>query len=112
MALWMRFSFSVYSGWLTAATILGAANMLKYLGMSEENGYDEEFYTVVILWIALVIFGLTTFVNNDWIYGSVLLWATSAIRSENLLQSTLVDQTLKAIISIMIPLDLSVAFFG
>merc|ERR1712046_175788 len=41
---------STYAGWLCAATILGMSGLLKKLGMSDANGYDEASWTVAILW--------------------------------------------------------------
>ena len=73
--LGLRGGMSIYAGWLTAATILGMANALKFLGMSELNGYDEEMWTVAMLWTALVVFSLTAILNDDFIYGAVFIWA-------------------------------------
>ena len=36
-----RVGISIYTGWLSAATILGASIMFSALGMTAENGYDE-----------------------------------------------------------------------
>jgi len=52
----LRIGTAVYSGWVTAATILNVAFILKELGMSEANGVNEELATVIMLWIALVVY--------------------------------------------------------
>lgn len=76
-----RFGMSIYSGWLTAATILGGSIMLKTWGWSEANGYNEITPTVVMLWIAFVIYCVNTFLNRDPLYGGVYIWACLGIRS-------------------------------
>jgi len=37
----LRCGISVYSGWLTAATILNTCHMTKSLGVRKENGWNE-----------------------------------------------------------------------
>merc|ERR1711990_1391024 len=49
-----RFGISIYSGWLSTATILGAAIMFKTWGWGK--GDDEIIPTIVMLWVAFVIY--------------------------------------------------------
>lgn len=97
----IRGGMSIYAGWLTAATILGASNMLKHMGMSEENGWNEETWTLIMLWIALMVYAGTTYIIDDPIYGAVLIWASMGIRDENVLDSTAIETSLNAFIGIM-----------
>lgn len=101
----LRGGMSIYAGWLTAATILGAANMFKHIGMSEENGWNEEDWTIALLWIALFLFAAFTYLIKDPVYGAVLLWASVAIRAKNVLDSTAVEYSLNAIIILMSVFD-------
>ena len=93
----VRFTFSIYSGWITAATILNTVFMLKSWGMSDypivdENDdlvgwgwadvmmfMDEEVWTCVILWIAEIIYELASWSERNPVFGGVWTWALSAI---------------------------------
>ena len=96
----LRGGMSIYAGWLTAANIIAGAQMLKLSGMSEANGYDEELWTLVMLAVATVVFGATTYINDDPVYGAVLIWATIGIRGDNWLESNAVEMTTNAIIGL------------
>jgi len=76
-----RFGMSIYSGWLSTATILGAAIMLKTWGWSSANGDNEVIPTIVMLWVAFVIYCVNTFLNRDPLFGGVYIWACLGIRS-------------------------------
>lgn len=104
----LRGGMSIYSGWLTAATILGASNLLKNIGMSEENGWDEELGTVIMSWIAFGVFAAATSINQDPVYGAVLVWAATGIRAENVLESDLVSMSLDAIRVLMLGINAKV----
>lgn len=51
-----RIGVSVYAGWVTAATIVGASIMFKSFGMTTTNGYSEDTWAIVILWIGEVVY--------------------------------------------------------
>ena len=53
----LRGGFSIYSGWVTAATILNATFMLKFFGVKDPDAVlwgwlNEEQMTIVILFVA------------------------------------------------------------
>jgi len=75
---------SIYSGWLTAATILTASTTLQKLGMMDPNIIygDEQQWTVLTLWIALVIYNIAQYSEKNPIYGAVFVWALLAITTE------------------------------
>lgn len=74
--------FSIYSGWVTAATILNVSILLKSLGMKDPDlAYSEESISVVILCVAEVIYLITTAVENNPLFGLVYIWVLLAIRS-------------------------------
>jgi hypothetical protein len=80
----MRGGFSIYSGWVTAATILNVTYLLKSLGLADPDipfGMDEESVTVVILWVALAIYNLKAYMDRNPLYGSVFIWVILAIRN-------------------------------
>ena len=79
----IRGGFSIYSGWVTAATILNVTYMLKSWGLNETDvdWLDEEITTVVILWIAFAIYNLATYIERNPLYGAVFIWVITAIRN-------------------------------
>lgn len=83
----LRGGFSIYSGWVTAATILNATFLLKISGISDPDvstlyGFDEEQITVLILTVAFIIYNLASWIELNPLYGSVFIWVVMAIRSE------------------------------
>jgi len=79
----LRGGFSIYAGWVTAATILNAVYLLKASGMADPNIYwlNEEQITVGILWVAFLIYNVRSYVDRNPLYGSILIWVILAIRS-------------------------------
>merc|ERR1719263_1248329 len=98
----LRGSISIYAGSLSAATILGASILLKRLGMSDENGYNEAAWSVAILWVALAIYAANTYVQQDPLYGAVLIWAGLGIRANEDYGTT--DPMVVSNLNIIIPL--------
>jgi benzodiazapine receptor len=81
----MRGGFSIYSGWVTAATILNVTYFLKFLGLTDPDipfGMDEESVTVVILWVAFAIYNLKAYWDRNPLYDSVFIWVILAIRNK------------------------------
>ena len=74
-----KWGTSVYSGWLSAATILNTSILLKHSGIAD--GWNEELWAVIILWVAVAIYGVNSFLNNDAVYAGVFVWACFGIRS-------------------------------
>lgn len=79
--IFFRIGMSIYAGWVTVASILGFAIMLKSFGMSEANGYDETTWAIVILWVAEAVYVFQTVFQRNPLYGSIYLWALLGIRS-------------------------------
>jgi len=53
---------TIYSGWVTAATILNVSIVLYTAGMNKkENEVNEEMWGIIILWVALVVYTLVQF---------------------------------------------------
>ena len=79
----LRGGFSIYSGWVTAATILNVAFMLKYFGVADPNipSFDEEQITIGVLFVALAIYNLASYVELNPLFGSVFIWVLVAIRA-------------------------------
>lgn len=80
--LCMRLMFSIYTGWVTAATIVNATFYLKAVGLKDPNaGWAESTWSCIILYVAFVIYSLVSFMERNPIYGGVYIWVVVAIRS-------------------------------
>jgi len=75
----MRLGFSIYSGWLTAATILNIAILLKRTGKIDES--NVETWCNIFLIIAYVCYTAFTFLYKDLVYGAVLIWVLIGIKT-------------------------------
>lgn len=79
----IRTGFSIYGGWLTAATILNISFVFKVCGLGGPNlPLSEEWFGVIIVWVAFAIYNLISYWERDPIYGAVYLWALGAIFAE------------------------------
>ena len=61
----LRLGLSIYSGWLTAATILNVTYMLKCFGVKdpELGSFDEETWTILILYVAFIIYNVASYME-------------------------------------------------
>lgn len=77
----LRLGLSIYSGWLTAATILNVTYMLKCFGVKdpELGSFDEECWTILVLYVALIIYNVASYIEKNPAYGSVFIWVIFAI---------------------------------
>lgn len=95
----MRGGFSIYAGWVTAATILNVTYFLKKAGLVDgaiPYNITEEQITVAIIWVALVIYNLRAYWDRNPLYGSVFIWVILAIRNNiinNKSQYTLISES-------------------
>lgn len=96
----LRCGFSIYSGWVTAATILNASFVLKSLGLKDPSaGWAESTWTIIILWVAFVIYATATFRERNPLFGLIYIWVLLAIRSR---QSEFEDIQLNTMIIVII----------
>lgn len=79
----LRIGFTIYSGWVMAASIINTTYFLKSVGMEEPNaGFTESVWTIIVLYVALVIYWAATFMERNPLFGCVYLWVIFAIKSE------------------------------
>jgi len=71
----IRCGITIYTGWVTAATILGVTYVLQCFGMDT----NESTWAVNILYIALFIYVLASFMERNPLYGAVYIWVLIAI---------------------------------
>ena len=80
----LRIGFSIYTGWVTAATILNVCFVLKSHGFADPNAYlSEAEWCPVILWVALAIYWYATYQERNPAYGIVFIWVVIAIRDRH-----------------------------
>ena len=79
----MRCGFSMYTGWVTAATFLNVTFMLKSFGVFPivPDG-AEETWTILNMWVAFVIYNFIQGFERNPLYGGVFIWVLFAIKSE------------------------------
>jgi hypothetical protein len=76
---WMaRLPFSVYLGWITVATIANATNVLYLTGWNGQP-LTPEIWTVILLAAALAISAALLFLQRDFGYALVIVWAVIGI---------------------------------
>jgi hypothetical protein len=76
--------FTIYNGWVTAATILNVAYSLKAIGLGDKVTPPpfESTATCVVLVVAFVIYNAVSWRERNWLYGLVFVWPLLAIRAE------------------------------
>ena len=78
----LRVGFTIYSGWVTAATILNISFFLNSLGMKNPNaGFEETTWTCIMFYVALIVYVLASFMERNPLYGGVYIWVLFAIRN-------------------------------
>jgi len=81
----LRCGFSIYAGWLTAATILNFSIILKDIGLSDSNNIypSEEEWTKIMMMVALVVYVLVSVSERNPLFGAVYLWVLVALIVEH-----------------------------
>lgn len=87
----IRFPFSVYFGWITIATI---ANIITWLVSIHWNGFgiSEVIWTVIILFVGILIGVLNIFRYRNIYYGLVIIWAYVGILQKHISQAGFAGQ--------------------
>jgi len=79
----IRIGFTLYTGWVTAATILGVTFFLMSVGMTNPNaGFDETTWCVIVFYVALVIYVAASFYERNPLYAAVYIWVLFAIKAK------------------------------
>lgn len=102
--------FSVYLGWITVATIANATALLVNVNWNT-FGLGEQFWTVCVITVAIIIALIMVFQREDIFYGLVVVWALTGI----LIKRLAVDPTpyysiLITVIAGLILLSLAIIF--
>lgn len=110
--LFIGLPFSVYFGWITVATIANATTLLVSIGW-DGFGLPEQFWTVVILIVGMLIGTATIIRNKDIAYGLVMLWAYAGILLKHVSESGFAGQypaIIYTVIACMIIFIIDVAY--
>jgi hypothetical protein len=75
---------SIYTGWLSTATILNVAFYLKSLGKDTGNTNvpNEIFWSKIILSVAFLIYNSYSLVERNPLFGAVFVWVLLAIKDK------------------------------
>ena len=78
----MRIMFSVYAGWVTAATLIQVIYVLKScFGLFKDPTGAEQTYTIVNIWIAFIWYNVAQVWERNPVYASVLIWVLYAVKA-------------------------------
>lgn len=83
-SLTIRLPFSIYSGWVTVATVANISALLVQVGLGDGFWLSAEAWTIVILVVAALIGIVTSWVNTSPAYVAVFVWAYWGILSRHL----------------------------
>lgn len=75
--LFLRCGFSIYVGWLTAATILNIGYFCKANGFQE----DQDKWAHIYLWFAFVFYNTVAYWTINPLYGLIFNWVLFGVRS-------------------------------
>lgn len=75
-----RLGFSIYGGWLVAATYIQVEGLMAHNGLvGPIFGIPYETVGVLMTWFALVVYNVISYVDRDPVFGFVFSWALTAI---------------------------------
>ena len=74
----VHLNFSIYLGWITVATIANVTAFLVKYGWNR-FGFDEQFWTVIVIAVAIIITLGMIFIRSDIFYSLVVIWAFAGI---------------------------------
>ncbi len=74
----VHLNFSIYLGWITVATIANVTAFLVKYGWNR-FGFDEQFWTVILIAVAIIITLGMIFIRSDIFYSLVVIWAFAGI---------------------------------
>ncbi|MFO7952258.1 MAG: tryptophan-rich sensory protein [Bacillota bacterium] len=74
----VKFPFSLYLGWITAATIVNFNSWLYSIGWLG-TGAGGVFFTILMLVIAVLLALAVFYLRQDYVYAAVIIWALVGI---------------------------------
>jgi hypothetical protein len=88
--VFVNIPFSIYLGWITIATI---ANVTAYLVNInwDRFGISEQFWTVIVIAVGIIITYAILFTRNDIFYSLVVVWALVGILIKRIADTSMPD---------------------
>ncbi|MHB1346311.1 MAG: hypothetical protein ACYCXK_02360 [Candidatus Humimicrobiaceae bacterium] len=83
--------FSVYLGWITIATIANATAFLVKINWNK-FGISDQFWTIILIAIGVLITLIILFSRNDIFYCFVVIWALVGILLKRMEDNSMPDQ--------------------
>ncbi|SHE97987.1 tryptophan-rich sensory protein [Alkalibacter saccharofermentans] len=80
--IFVKWPFSIYAGWVTVATVANVTALLVKIGW-DGFGFSEEFWAVVMIFVATLIVSIVVASKRDMAFGSVFLWTVFGIYSKH-----------------------------
>jgi len=101
----MRVMFTLYAGWVNAATIINITNFLASVGMKDPSaGLNESTWAVIILYVALAIYIVAAFMERNPLFGALYLYVLIAIRAKQTAYPDIQSNSLIAMIILIVAL--------
>ncbi|TXT59410.1 MAG: conserved membrane protein of unknown function [Promethearchaeota archaeon] len=95
--------WSLYTGWITAATIVSTTTFFESIGLGDLGLLPESVWAILIILIAGMIYLAVLFTRNDYIYTAVGIWTLIGILSQRLVSSPIIiEVVITAIIGIVL----------
>ena len=74
----LKWGTSLYSGWLSVATVLNTSFLLKESGITED--WNEAGWSIAMMWVAAAIYSAKAYLEEDPVYAAVYVWALFGIK--------------------------------
>ena len=80
----IRSGFTIYTAWITSATMLNIAIFLKTFGVKDDKNIliNEELIAIIMVWTALIIYMFITIKEKNPLFGLIYVWVILAIYSK------------------------------
>jgi len=103
--------WSMYTAWVTVATIVSITTFLVSVGFNNPPFVlADGYWAVVVLIVALVVYGTTLLTRNDYIFACVGIWALLGIMFERLFAPVLVLEVIITTIIGIVVLSILIIF--
>lgn len=103
--------WSMYTGWVTTATIVSVTTFLVSTGFNDPPFiFSDIYWAVLVLLVALAIYLAVLITRNDKVFAGVGIWALAGILIEQLTASVLVPEIVLTIIIGIIVLTIAIVY--
>ncbi|MGQ9801995.1 MAG: hypothetical protein ACUVRL_10085 [Candidatus Saccharicenans sp.] len=100
-----KLPFSIYLGWISVATVANTTAVLVGLGWNR-FGLSEQFWTVLMLAVVLVLTMLFIFKKKDYFYALTIIWALFGIFYKRIQDTASADRAVEIAVLVVLALIL------